>query len=64
MPRETNLQLLQACLDLPLSDSELALLREISHQYALGQEADWGAANAHREPEVQALFEKLKCFII
>ena len=50
---------MQACLNLPLQPAELALLRNISHHYAMGTEREWGMVNQHRADEVAALFNKL-----
>jgi hypothetical protein len=60
MKRARNLQYLQACLLLPLSDSEMGLLRTIAHQYAMNTHAEWGLANAHMAPAVQGLFLRLQ----
>lgn len=56
--RELKAAFLVACLDLDLTDQERDLLREVAHYYALGQEAEWGARNSHREQEVRDLFQK------
>lgn len=52
-------EMLFACLDLPLTGSELALLREVAHHYSMGMAPVWGSINIHRENEVRDLFNKI-----
>ena len=58
MSRELKLSLLVACLDLPLTPEETALMREIAVAYSANMQSLWGATNLHRVDEVRALFSR------
>lgn len=58
--RAEKLALLQFCLDLNLPPEDLGILRNFAHHYAMGREADWGAANQHLKDRVKAIFYRCK----
>ena len=57
--REQKLKMLQACLLLPLSDSELHMMRNLAHHYAMGTDSQWASESMERADAIRLLL--LKC---
>ena len=64
MNDQQKAKFLQAFIIVPnLTPAERNLLRELSHAFATGTAASWGAANPLHRQSVHDLFEKLKCLM-